>query len=69
MSNKYDFEKLKTNMVNLEYKKQLKSLITIRTEYLQNVNSIGHDPFEIPFDRKCDLEIIKIKDLIALDKL
>ena len=69
MSNKYDFEILKSNMVDLEYKEQLKSLITIRTEYLQNVESIGLNPYEISFDGKCDLEIKKIKDLIALDKI
>jgi|GEM_PF-6042391 len=69
MSNEYDFDKLKNTIVSLEYKEQLKRWIIVRTKYLQNVNSIGHDPFEISFDQKCYLEISKIKELIALDKI
>ena len=63
-----DFDELKEDIVNLPKKEQLKILIEAKTEYLQNKNPFKFDiMIEVPFDKKCDLEIQKIKELMKID--
>ncbi len=66
MNFEFDFNKLKESIEDLDLKEQQKRLIKARTEYLQNVPPKDRELFEVNFDEKCDLEILKIKELEKL---
>lgn len=68
MSNKFDFKALKEEIKDLDSKEQQKKLIIARTDYLQNFKPKDRDLFDVPFNELCDLEIQKIKEIIALDE-
>ncbi len=70
MKEKYNFEELKVEVSNLSPKQQLKRLVEAKTEYLQNINPMISDCLiEVPFDKKCDLEIQKIKEILKIEAL
>lgn len=68
MNRDYNFANFKNTIRELSYSKQLKSLIEARTEYIQNVNPGSTNSLGNSFDKKCNLEIEKIKELMELDQ-
>lgn len=66
MRKKYDFENLKVEIKELSSAKQLKRLFEAKTEYLQNENPNSINLFEVSFDKKCELEIKKIKEIMKI---
>ena len=68
--NNFDFERLKHELKDLTFKEQLIRLIKERTEYLQNINPSQIDFItQVPFDKKCNLEIEKIKEIMKINAL
>jgi len=67
--NKYDFEKVRYEIENYEaVKDKIHYLLAIKTEYLQN-RPMWDIPTATPFDKKCDLEIAKLKELAGMDSV
>lgn len=64
--NKYDFQKVKQHIETLTtVKDKILYLTEIKTDFLQNVSI---DFFsDIPFDRKCELEIKKLNEVLKLE--
>lgn len=65
--NKYDFQKVKQHIETLTtVKDKIKYLIEIKTDFLQNKS--GWDlGLDTPFDRKCELEIKKLNEVLKLE--
>jgi hypothetical protein len=68
--NKYDWERVKQHLETLpDIKARLGFLIEIRTEFEQEEGWWARlDTLDTPFSKKCDLEIQKLKQLLALEK-
>lgn len=65
--NKYDFQKVKLHIETLTtVKDKILYLTEIKTDFLQNKNSWDLD-FGTPFDRKCELEIEKLNEVLKLE--
>jgi hypothetical protein len=64
--NPYDFELVKTHLETLQNdKEKINYLILQKTNYLQSRKGwILDDPWETSFDKKCELEITKLKELL-----
>lgn len=67
--NKYDFQKVKQHIETLAtVKDKILYLAEIKTDFLQDESSWGLDFFSnIPFDRKCELEIEKLNEALKLE--
>src|SRR5574344_903641 len=65
--NKYDFQKVKQHIETFEtVKEKILYLIEIKTDFLQNKPYLDFS-FETPFDRKCELEIKKLNEVLKLE--
>ena len=65
--NKYDFQKVKQHIETLTtVKDKILYLTEIKTDFLQNKSSWGLD-LGTPFDRKCELEIKKLNEVLKLE--
>lgn len=63
MEDRYNFDEVKKHIETLQSdKEKITYLIDIKAEYNQNRNIFHFSP-EVPFGRKCDLEIERIKEL------
>lgn len=70
-ASKYSFEKVKKHLETISFlTEKLKYLIEIKTEYRQNTNDwdARRQVLGNTFDVKCDMEISKIKSLLALEQ-
>lgn len=67
--NKYDFQKVKQHIETLAtVKDKILSLAEIKTDFLQDESSWDLDfSSNIPFDRKCELEIEKLNEALKLE--
>lgn len=69
--NKYDFQKVKQHIETLAtVKDKILYLTEIKTDFLQNesIDFFSEDFFsDIPFDRKCELEIEKLNEVLKLE--
>lgn len=65
--NKYDFQKVKQHIETLTtVKDKILYLTEIKTDFLQNKSSWDLD-LGTPFDRKCELEIKKLNEVLKLE--
>lgn len=65
--NKYDFQKVKQHIETLAtVKDKILYLTEIKTDFLQNKSSWDLD-LGTPFDRKCELEIKKLNEVLKLE--
>ncbi len=65
--NKYDFQKVKQHIETLTtVKDKILYLTEIKTDFLQNKSSWNLD-LGTPFDRKCELEIKKLNEVLKLE--
>ncbi len=65
--NKYDFQKVKQHIETLTtVKDKILYLTEIKTDFLQNKSGWDLD-LGTPFDRKCELEIKKLNDVLKLE--
>ncbi len=65
--NKYDFQKVKQHIETLTtVKDKILYLTDIKTDFLQNKSSWDFD-LGTPFDRKCELEIKKLNEVLKLE--
>ncbi|GAB1418118.1 hypothetical protein MASR2M12_08830 [Bacteroidales bacterium] len=65
--NKYDFQKVKLHIETLTtVKDKILYLTDIKTDFLQNKSSWDLD-LGTPFDRKCELEIKKLNEVLKLE--
>ena len=65
--NKYDFQKVKQHIETLTtVKDKILYLTDIKTDFLQNKSGWDLD-LGTPFDRKCELEIKKLNDVLKLE--
>ena len=65
--NKYDFQKVKQHIETLTtVKDKILYLTEIKTDFLQNKSSWDLD-LGTPFDRKCELEINKLNEVLKLE--
>lgn len=65
--NKYDFQKVKQHIETLTtVKDKILYLTDIKTDFLQNKSSWDLD-LGTPFDRKCELEIKKLNEVLKLE--
>lgn len=65
--NKYDFQKVKQHIETLAtVKDKILYLTEIKTDFLQNKSGLDLD-IGTPFDRKCELEIKKLNEVLKLE--
>ena len=65
--NKYDFQKVKQHIETLAtVKDKILYLTEIKTDFLQNKSDWDIE-IETPFDRKCELEIKKLNEVLKLE--